>query len=246
VRYDTIGRAIRALRHRRGMRQSDLARRSGVSRSVVSDLERGVVEPHTVMALSRAAQAVGASLRVDLLVPGGDIRRLLDADHARIQSDWAGMLERSGWGVEVEVTFNHFGERGSIDLLAWHDESRALLVAEVKTAIVDVQDLLAGLDRKTRIARRLATERDRRPDRMVPALVVAEGTTARRRIADHAPLFARFDLRGRRALSWLRQPRADLAPTGILCLTKLPPVRPADRRRAGRARIRLPARGERP
>lgn len=243
MRYDSIGRAIRALRHRRGMRQSDVARRSGVSRSVISELERGLVDAHTLMALSRTAQAVGAALRVDLVVPGGDVRRLLDADHARLQSAWAGMLTRFGWAVEAEVTFNHFGERGSIDLLAWHDDKRLLLVAEIKTVIVDVQDLLAGLDRKARIAGRLGAERGRHPVTVVPVLVVAEGTTARRRIADHAPLFRSFELRGRDALSWLRHPGPDPtpAPTGILCLSKLPTAASGDRRRAGRARVRPPA-----
>ena len=241
MRYDTIGRAIRTLRHRRVLRQSDVARRSGVSRSVVSELERGFVEAHTLMALSRTAQAVGASVRIDLAVPGGDLRRLLDADHARIQTAWAGMFQGFGWSVDAEVTFNHFGERGSIDLLAWHETIRTVLVVEIKTVIVDVQDLLARLDRKVRVARRLAAERHRPPARVVPLLVVAEGTTARRRISEHAPLFVRFELRGRSALSWLRSPGARPPPEGILCLTKSPSAASGDRRRAGRARIRLQA-----
>jgi transcriptional regulator with XRE-family HTH domain len=241
VRDDTIGRAIRALRHRRGMRQQDLARRSGISRSVVADLEHGVIEPHTLRALARTVTAAGASLRVEVVVPGHDLRRLLDADHARIQSAWAEMLGRWGWDVNAEVTFNHFGERGSIDLLAWHEPSRVLVVVEVKTVIVDVQDLLAGLDRKARIALLTAQEGGRRAARTVPALVVAEGTTARRRVADHAPLFEFLELRGRGALGWLRDPTSAPPPQGILCLTKLPTARSGDLRRAGRARIRPPA-----
>lgn len=205
---------------------------------MVSELERGLVEAQTVMALSRAAQAVGATLRVDLVVPGGDIRGLLDADHALIQSAWTGMLRRFGWSVDAEVTFNHFGERGSVDLLAWHEATRTMLVVEIKTVIVDVQDLLAGVDRKVRIAGRLAAETGRRSARVVPLLLVAEGTTARRRIRDHAPLFDRFELRGRNAVSWLRNPAA-APPSGILCLTKSPSAPPGDRRRAGRARVRV-------
>lgn len=208
---------------------------------MISELERGSVEAHTLRALSRTAHAVGASLRIYLMVPGGDLHRLLDADHARIQSAWSGMLQRFGWAVEGEVTFNHFGERGSIDLLGWYEATRVLLVIEVKTVIVDVQDMLAGLDRKQRIAAHLAAERGRQPLRVVPALIVAEGTTARRRITDHAPLFARLELRGRYALLWLRNPRSAPAPTGILCLTRSPSAPSDDRRRAGRARIRLRA-----
>ncbi|MGQ0608605.1 MAG: hypothetical protein ACT4OQ_09105 [Chloroflexota bacterium] len=76
---------------------------------------------------------------------------MLDADHAQLQSHWKGWLERHGWLVDAELTFNHYGERGSIDLYAWHPASRTLLVIEIKTAIVDVQSLLASVDRKVRI-----------------------------------------------------------------------------------------------
>jgi hypothetical protein len=50
---------------------------------------------------------------------------------------------------------------------------------------------------------------------VVPALVVQEGTTARRRIADHAGIFGRYALRGANAIAWLRHPGGDV-PQGIL------------------------------
>ena len=31
----------------------------------------------------------------------------------------------SGWEVLVEYGFNHYGDRGSVDVLAWHAGSRA-------------------------------------------------------------------------------------------------------------------------
>jgi len=239
VRYELIGRGLRALRHRGGLRQQDVADRADLSRAVVSDLEHGRIERHSVAALVSAAHALGATLRIDLGLPGGDLHRLLDADHAWLQAEWAGLLERYGWIAEAERTFNHYGERGSVDLLAWHSPSRVLLVVEIKTVIVDVQDLLASIDRKVRIGEILARQHGWTVSSVVPALIVAEGSTSRRRLQAHAALFRRFGLRGRSAVAWLRVPAPGAAPTGILCMTKLSRAHPGDRRRAGRQRIRL-------
>ena len=215
VRHEVIGRAIRALRHRRGITQRDLARLSGVSRSVLSDLERGWLEHHTVGALLRAAGLLGASVRIDVLLPGGEVHRLLDAGHAALQASWADLLRRGGWTVEAEVTFSVYGERGSVD-------------------------------RKVRIARVLASERGCDPAAIVPAIVVAEGSTARRRIRVHEPLFARFHLRGRAAVAWLSRPQSSSAPRGILCLSQLPTARSGDRNGAIRQRIRRSPRDQAP
>jgi transcriptional regulator with XRE-family HTH domain len=239
MRHELVGRALRALRHRRGLRQSDVAVHARIARSVLVDLEAGRLGTHTVDALTNAAGAVGGSIRIDLLVPGGDVQRLVDADHAALQSQWKALLERDGWTVEAEVTFNHFGERGSIDLVAWHPAARALLIIEIKTVIVDIQSLLSGIDRKVRIGRMIGADRGWRSPGAIPVLIVAEGSTARRRLAEHAALFARFSLRGRRAVAWIRDPQPLDPPAGMLMVAKLPAVRPEDRRRAGRQRIRL-------
>ncbi len=242
-----LGRILRALRHRKGWRQTDLATASSVSRGVISALEAGEVDTHTVGALRRAAHAVGGVVRITISVPGGDVGRLLDADHARLQTHWKLLLERHGWLVEAEVTFNIYGERGSVDLLAWHPATRTLLVVEIKSVIVDVGDLLGGVDRKTRLAQPVARERRWDPGVVVPALIVLEGSTARRRLRDHAPLFGRFNVRGRAAAAWVADPasKGHVAPSGLLVLVKLSDARPRDRRRAGRQRIRLPAPGSR-
>jgi hypothetical protein len=140
--------------------------------------------------------------------------------------------------VDAELTFNHYGGRGSIDLFAWHSATRTLVVIEIKTVIVDVRDLLSNVDRKVRIGRSLAVERGWTPRAVLPVLLVAEGSTARRRIAEHAALFGRFSLRGRSGMAWLRQPDLATALSGVLCMAKLSQARPGDRRRAGRQRIR--------
>jgi hypothetical protein len=129
--------------------------------------------------------------------------------------------------------------------MAWHPATRILLVIEIKTIIVDVQALLSTLDRKTRNARVIAEERGWRPLAIVPMLVVLEGTTARRHVATHSALFARFALRGRAAMMWLRTPTSAAPPSGLLAFAKLPAACSRDRRRAGRRRIRSTSAGTR-
>lgn len=242
MRDEIIGRALRSLRLRRGWRQSDAARRASVARSVLADLEAGHLDRHTLAALRRTAAAVGGSLRIELAFGGGDLHRLLDSDHAALQNHWKRWLERHGWIVHAEVTFNHYGERGSIDLLAWRPADAATIVVEIKTVLTDIQALLASIDRKTRVARTLARELGWSPTAVLPALLVAEGTSSRRRIAEHAALFGRFAVRGRLATAWLRDAAMTPAPGGLLCMTRLSPdARSGDRRRAGRQRIRVQA-----
>lgn len=238
MRDALIGRTLRALRHRRGWRQIDLATRSDVSRSVLADLEAGRIGTHALDALRRSAEACGGRLDLELRVPGGDLSRLLDADHAGVQAAWAELLANHRWQVNVEVTFNHFGERGSVDILAWHSGERLVLVCEIKTVIVDAQALLATLDRKVRVAAVMGRQRGWQPAAVVPALIVLEGSTARRRIREHAALFARFALTGRAATVWIRRPTGGAQPSGLLLFHRLSHARSGDRRQAGRQRIR--------
>ena len=170
MRDTQIGSTLRALRLRRGWRQADVSARAAVARSVISSLEAGNLGRHTLDALRRSVEVCGGALQIAVRVPGGDVMRLLDADHALLQSYWAHSLRRYGWLVEAEVTFNHYGERGSLDLLAWQPARRLLLVIEVKTVIVDAQELLAGIDRKARIAAVIARERGWRPVAVIPAV----------------------------------------------------------------------------
>ena len=52
------------------------------------------------------------------------------------------------------------GERGVIDILAWHAATRTLLVIELKTEIVDINELMGTVDRKRRLAATVAREQD--------------------------------------------------------------------------------------
>jgi transcriptional regulator with XRE-family HTH domain len=237
-----LGAAIRALRHRRGWRQADLAHQAHVSRALISALEAGGADGISLPAIRRVASALDLRLRWDAGFRGSELARLRDADHARLTEIVVRRLERLGWTAMAEVSFNNYGERGRIDLLA-HHPAGTLLVIEVKTLIVEVQAILGGLSVKQRVAPDVARSLGWRPSAVVPALVVAETSTNRRRIAAHSRLFARFSLRGQLAFAWLRTPSG--APDGFLVYVGLPNVSQTDVRRAGRQRVRRRKRASR-
>jgi hypothetical protein len=163
-----------------------------------------------------ALRTIAATLDVRLdVVPrwrGGELDRLLNARHAALASQVIALLQQAGWEVVPEVSFAIYGERGLIDLLAWHAGTRTLLVIELKTEIVDVSETLGTLDRKTRLARRIGGERGWDAASVSNLLVIAESSTNRRRVAAHsAMLHAALPSDGRAVRNWLRSPRGRLA-----------------------------------
>lgn len=202
-----VPRAVRALRARRRWRQADLGARAGVSRDTVSRAELGRLEGITLASLDGMVRALGASLSVQVRWDGAGLDRLVDRVHASTQDSAAHLLGRLGWVVQAEVSFNHFGDRGSCDLAALHPATQTLLVVEVKSRLGDLQDTLRALDAKARLAPVLATQLGWPPPVGVArALVIAEHRTARRVVAAHPSLLEGFSVRGRAASRWLRSP----------------------------------------
>ena len=180
---------------------------------LVSRLEHGHVESLTV----RSVRAIAAALeiRVDLVARwrGGELDRLLSARHAALHESVAQHFATlGGWTVRPEVSFSVYGERGVIDMLGWHAATRALLVAELKTEIVDVNELLGTLDRKRRLARSAAAELGWEPSSVSTWLVVTEDRTNRRRIAAHRTMLRNALPDDWRAVGrWLRMPAGGIA-----------------------------------
>lgn len=232
--YTNVQRAVRFLRLRRGWPQRVLGDRAGVSRELVSRLERGDLNGMTLGSVDRIAAALGASVTVQLRWQGEQLDRLIDAAHASIEQAVAELLTSLGWTVRVEVSFNHFGDRGRVDILAFHPILRILLIVEIKSALGDLQETLGRLDVKVRlgpvIARELGWEA---PVGVVPALVIGDSRGARRTVANHPALFAAFAPRGRAALAWLRQPKRP-APSGLLWFASGPDSHQATIRRGRR------------
>ena len=216
-----LGRIIRALRRRRGWRQQDCATRAQLHRSTWSLLERGHIDRLSLTVLRRCLAVLEVRLELVPSWRGASLSRLLDEGHAALQSAWKARLERWGWKVWVEVSFNRFGDRGRIDLLAWQPLQRIMLLVEVKTEIADAQALLGGMDLKERVAPHVARSLGLAgPLTVVSLLLLAGGTTNRDRIRRVEPLFARYALRGRSAITWLRRPEEG-APRGLLVFTHL-------------------------
>jgi hypothetical protein len=233
-----IGLAIRQLRRRRRWRQIDLAAAAGVSQALISLVERGHLASATIHTLRSILSPLEA--RLDLVVGwrGGAIDRLLDERHATIVNLVVGILTVLGWTIAVEVSFNHYGDRGSIDILAWHPLFRTVLVIEVKSEITSIEELTRRLDVKTRLARDLASDRGWRPDHIATLVVLPEGTAARTALRRFGAVFsAAYPARGREVRSWLRRPAGPLR--GIWLLT---PSTTSSGKRTGASptRVRLP------
>jgi len=125
----SVAVGVRLLRRRKGWRQADLARLALVSQPTVSRIERGELERVTIGALSRCVRQLDARLLIDLRVHGESIADFADATHAALQNWVAGYLVDAGWQVRPEVSFNHYGDRGRIDVLAAHPMSGLIACA---------------------------------------------------------------------------------------------------------------------
>jgi transcriptional regulator with XRE-family HTH domain len=230
-----FGLGMRALRRRRGWTQKQVADAVGVSRGVVGRIERGRADRVSVGVLIRVAGALGGTVSVRLLWQGEGLDRLLDSVHADLTERMLRRLRSLGWEVASEVSFNIRGERGTIDILAFHVPTGSLLVIEIKSVVPDLQAMLGMLDRKVRLASQIAREGwvVRSVSRL---LVLPEDRTARRRVQQHAATVdATLPARSVAVRRWLSAPTGRLA--GVLFL-------PTDHQESTRHRVGRPRRHE--
>jgi transcriptional regulator with XRE-family HTH domain len=233
------GLAIRGMRRRLGWTQKELARRTRLRQQEVSDIERGRLDRSRVATIRRVANALGARVSLDLLWRGGALDRLLDERHAHLVERAAAVLAASGWQLRPEVSFAVLGERGSIDLLAWHEVNRAALLIEVKTVLTSLEESLRRFDVKVRLAPEIVLDLlGWRPTTIGSLLILPEATTARRRVADHPTLFAaRFPDSGRAVRGWLEKPLGSLSAIWYLPIV---PTVGGKRSGGGPDRVRAP------
>ncbi len=214
-----FGSAVRAVRLKRGWRQRDLAERAGISTSTISRIERG--HPGTLSLDTIRAVSSALDIRVELAARwrAGDLDRLMNAKHSALHDLVAEMFrdELPAWILAPEVSFAVYGERGVIDIVAWHPGRRALLIIELKTDISDVNELVGTFDRKRRLGRQVVqSERGWDPLTVSGWVIVAPGRTNRARIAAHgAMLRAAFPMDGRGIRSWLGDPVGSVSALSI-------------------------------
>jgi len=199
---------LKSVRLRLGLTQDELGIAAGVSRFVVGRIERGRLDRIALQTLRSVATALDVD--VDLVVRwrGGELGRMINARHAAMHEALAlQMATVPDWRYEPEVSFSIFGERGVIDALAWHAPSRCLLVIELKSELVDINDLMATMDQRLRLAAEIAAKRGWRVASVSCWVVVADGRTNRRALARHrTTLHAKFPGDGHIVRRWLRRP----------------------------------------
>src|SRR5262245_32388270 len=208
-----IGAALRAVRVRRAWRQSDVAAHAAVSVTAVSRAERGQLDRMSLATLRRIAAAL--DIRVDL-VPrwrGADLDRLLNAGHAEMHEWLAQYFDRlPAWVRAPEVSFSVFGERGVINILAWHPGRRALIVLELKTELAGVNELVGVMDGRRRLAARIGRERGWDPVTVSAWVIVADTPTNRRRHARSRGLLrSAFPIDGHAMRAWMHDPDGPVA-----------------------------------
>lgn len=232
-----LGLGYRALRQRRRLTQEQLGAKARVSRSVVCRIERGHADRVAVHTLVRVAAVLDARIDVRLFWQGEGLDRLLDARHAGLVDLVLEILALGGWEVATEVSFNVYGERGSIDILAYHPATRSLLVIEIKSVVPDMQSMLAAIDRKGRLARDIANERGWQVSSVSRLLVLPNDRTSRRRVEDHAATFrTALPARTTKVRSWLARPEGTV--NGVMFVSDVRQAGTRQRVRTSSAPIR--------
>lgn len=208
-----IGASLRALRLRRRLTQEEARVQAKIPRAVAMLIEAGRLERVRFGDIRAYAKALGARFDGSVLWQGTDLDRMLNRGHARLHEAMASWLAIvGGWLAVPEASFAVGRERGVIDILAWHAVTRTLLVIELKTRIVDINDLMATMDIRGRVARRIASERGWDPSAIGLWVVVAPARTNGRVLAEHATVLrAKFPGDGRTMRRWLANPSGSVA-----------------------------------
>jgi DNA-binding XRE family transcriptional regulator len=215
-----VGALFRAVRIKGRKRQADVARAAGVARWSVSAIERGHFDAVAIGQLRSIASALEIRVELDASWRGGDGARIVNERHSRMHELVAARLVAApGWEFATEVTFSEYGERGVIDILAWHAATRTLLVIELKTEIPDPAGLVAQVDRYRRLAAKVGRDRGWVASSVAVWVLVAESDFNRDQLARHSVMLRNaFPLDGHFLRRWLRDPAigADVgaAPTG--------------------------------
>jgi hypothetical protein len=179
----------------------------------VSKVESGLAGRYPLDTIRGIANALGARLDSRLRFRGADLDRIINAAHAELHESFAAYLGTlEGWVWLPEVTFSHYGERGVIDILAWHAPTRSLLIIELKTELVDPQELVAVMHRRARLGTEIAAREGWDPLTVSTWVVVRDTSTERRRARRHDRLLTgAFPHDGRAARSWMTRPTDSLS-----------------------------------
>lgn len=200
-----------------------------------SRMERGDIARSRLGTLRKVGEVLEVRLVLEARWRGAGLDRFLGEGHAAMAEAISQMLIAAGWDVRPEVSFSHFGERGVVDLVAWHAASRTLLLIELKTELADINDLLTVTGRRRRLAAVIAEPLGWKPANVAQWVVIAAGRSNERRVAAHRTLLrAAFPADGRSIAGWLTNPVG-----AISALWFLPNAHSVSRRRGPATPIRV-------
>lgn len=166
-----VGQELRRERVASGMRQADVGRLIGSSKSRVCRVEHAKVATLSVVELSRHAAAVGLRPSVKLYPLG---RRLLDRPQLELLGRFRRRLHESwSWATEVPMPLD--GDLRSADCVIRFPG--CTIIVEAFTRLADYQAQTASAGRK---------KRDLRADRLI--LLLAATRANRRAMAEAAPV----------------------------------------------------------
>ena len=208
-----IGRALSVVRHALRLRQADVGERAGVDQKVVSLLEGGLLERVSLARFRRVCAVLDIQPVLTVRWRSGELDRLIDRVHAELVEVVSAVLAAAGWQVIHEFTFNVYGERGSVDILAWHPIHRALLIIEVKSRLTDLQAMLMSMSRKVRLVPPLVAKERDWARLSLGRILVVDGSRANRTVVDRhrATFAATFPASTRDVGRWLSNPAGDFA-----------------------------------
>lgn len=202
-----VGAAVLRARRARRWTQRRLSAVSGISQSMVSEIERALVPDLSIATALRILDALDVRVDLRLLAPRSAAPPVRDRAHARCVAYVARRLEGVGWIVATEVAVGDERWRGFIDILAFHPSSRVLLVIEVKVVLDDIGAADRQLGGYERFAWAAAHDLGWRPRALTGSLLLLATETNDRRLMEHRPyLDRRFRLRASALTSLVADP----------------------------------------
>ena len=171
-----------------------------------------------VSTIRNIAGVLGMGLELTARWRGADMERMLHAAHNALHETMARHFQTlTEWVAVPEVSYSIYGERGIIDVLAWHERTRSLLIIELKTLLVDPGELVGTMDRRVRLGMRIARDRGWSPTSVSSWVVLTDTRTNRRHVAgQEAMLRAAFPSDGREMRSWLESPSGRAAASSFV------------------------------
>ena len=187
---EVLARTVRTTRLRLRWTQRELSRRSGVTQSQISRIERLKLPDVRLATIDRLLAAMGVRYRVSIDLPWLDQQAQDDFVHALCSGHVGRRLTPDGWLIAREVEIGDGRSRGWIDMLAFHPASGWLLVIEIKTEIRDVGRIERSMNWYQREAVAAAKRLGWRPRRTGKALLVLLSTANERTLGLNRDLLA--------------------------------------------------------